>query len=312
MPDTAGQSLSDKPIVGFIGLGIMGEPMALHVLQAGFPLVVHNRSRGKVEKLVAAGARDGGSPKEVASQAEIILMCLPDSPDVEKVVLGSDGVLAGISVGKVIVDMSTISPVVARSLAGKAHELGVDFLDAPVSGGQIGAQQGTLSIMAGGSERAFQRVMPVFQAMGKNIVRMGDSGSGQVTKACNQMMVAVTAAGVSEAMIFATKAGVDPALVRQVLLGGAGHSRFLENSGARLLQHNFQPGFKAKLHYKDLNIVLSTAKEYGVALPTTSLVHQFYTALIAAGRGELDTSALVTIFEQLAGTEVKSLPHRGE
>jgi 2-hydroxy-3-oxopropionate reductase len=303
--------MNDKPVVGFIGLGIMGEPMARHILDAGFPLVVHNRSRSKVDKLVGAGARDGASPRGVAQQAQVILMCLPDSPDVEDVVLGPDGVFAGAS-GKIVVDMSTISPVVARNLAAQARDLGVDFLDAPVSGGQIGAQQGTLSIMVGGSEQAFQAVMPVFQAMGKNIVRMGDSGAGQVTKACNQMIVAVTAAGVSEAMIFATRAGVDPALVRQVLLGGAGSSRFLENSGPRLLQHNFQPGFKAKLHHKDLNIVLSTAKEYGVPLPTTSLVHALYTALLAAGRGDLDTSALVTVFEQLAATEVKSPAQGGD
>jgi len=298
--------MTDKPVVGFIGLGIMGEPMARHILEAGFPLVVHNRSRGKVDSLVAAGATDGGSPRGVAQQAQVILMCLPDSPDVEKVVLGPDGVFSGISRGKIIADMSTISPVVARSLAQKAQALGVDFLDAPVSGGEIGAKQGTLSVMVGGSEQAFQRVMPIFQAMGKTIIRIGDSGAGQVAKACNQMMVAVTAAVVSEAMVFATKSGVDPALVRQVLLGGAGYSRFLENSGPRLLQRNFQPGFKAKLHYKDLNIVLSTAKEYNVPLPTTSLVHQFYTALMAAGRGDMDTSAIVTILEQLAGSEVKS------
>ena len=303
--------MGDTPVVGFIGLGIMGEPMARHVLAAGFPLVVHNRSKGKVEAIVAAGARDGGSPTGVASQADIILMCLPDSPDVEKVLLGPDGVFAGISAGKVVVDMSTISPVVARTLAAKAGELGVEFLDAPVSGGQTGAQQGTLSIMVGGSQQAFERVMPVFQSMGKTIRRMGDSGAGQVTKACNQMMVAVLAAGVSEALVFATKAGVDPALVREVLLGGAGYSRFLENGAPRMIQHNFQPGFKLKLHNKDLNIVLGAAKEYGVAVPTTALVQQFYAALMAAGKGEMDFSVLVTIFEQMASAEVKS-PSKGE
>jgi 2-hydroxy-3-oxopropionate reductase len=298
-------NMNDKPVVGFIGLGIMGEPMARHVLAAGFPLVVHNRSRGKVDALVAAGARDGSSPAGVARLAEIILMCLPDSPDVEKVMMAPDGVFAGISAGKVVVDMSTISPVVARRLAMRARELGVEFLDAPISGGETGAQQGTLSIMVGGSQQAFERVMPVFQVMGKTIMRMGDSGAGQVTKACNQMMVAVLAAGVSEAMVFATKAGVDPALVRQVLLGGAGYSRFLENSAPHMIQHSFQPGFKLKLHNKDLNIVLSAAKEFGVPVPTTALVQQLYAALMAAGKGEMDFTVLVTLFEQMASAEVK-------
>jgi 2-hydroxy-3-oxopropionate reductase len=303
--------MADKPTIGFVGMGIMGEPMAMHVLAAGFPLVVHDHSSAKVEKLVAAGASDGASAKGVAQQAEIILMCLPDSPDVEEAVLGEDGVLRGIGAAKIIADMSTISPVVARRLAVTCKGVGVEFLDAPVSGGQAGAQQGTLSIMVGGSEQAFERVLPVFQAMGKSIIRIGESGAGQVTKACNQMVVAVTSAAVSEAMIFATKAGVDPAVVRQVLLGGTASSRFLENNAARYFSRNFQPGFKAKLFYKDLNIVLSTAREYGMPLPMTSLVTAFFTALIGAGKGDLDGTALVTVFEQLAGTEVKSPSAKG-
>jgi 2-hydroxy-3-oxopropionate reductase len=304
--------VSDKPTVGFIGLGIMGQPMALHVLQAGFPLLVHNRSRGKVEALVAAVACAGGSPQGVAQQADIILMCLPDSPDVERVVAGPEGVFSGVSAGKVIVDMSTISPLVARSLAARARDLHVEFLDAPVSGGETGAKQGTLSIMVGGDEPTFQRVMPVFQAMGKTIMRIGDSGAGQVAKSCNQMIVAVTAAVVGEALVYASKAGVDPALVRQALLGGSGYSRFLENGGQRMLQRNFQPGFKTWLHNKDLNIVLSAAKEYGVPVPMTSLVQQLYASLLAAGKGEMDFSVLVTIFEKLAATEVtRSAPKQG-
>lgn len=293
----------DKLVVGFIGLGIMGKPMALNVLQAGFPLVVHNRSRGPVEALVAAGAEDGGSSKGVAQRAEIILLCLPDSPDVQQVVEGPDGVFEGISPGKVIVDMSTISPVVARDLAAKAERLGAEMLDAPVSGGDVGARQGTLSIMVGGKPEVFERVLPVFQAMGKNITRVGDAGAGQVTKACNQIVVALTIEAISEALVLAAKAGVDPARVREALLGGFAQSRILDLHGQRLLERNFRPGFKARLHHKDLKIALETGRTYGVPLPATGLVHEFYGALVATGKAELDHSALATLIEALAGIE---------
>lgn len=295
-----------QPTVGFIGLGIMGEPMALNVLKAGFSLVVHNRSRPAVGRLSAAGARDGRSPKGVGEQADIILTCLPDSPDVNHVLFGPQGVFEGISAGKLVADMSTISPIAVREFATRAQAVGVDMLDAPVSGGQRGAQQGTLSIMVGGSEHAYGRALPVFQAMGKTIVHMGASGAGQVTKACNQMMTGCINAGISEAMTFAAKAGVDPGMVRQVLLGGAGYSRLLESGGLRMIERNFTPGFKAKLHYKDLRICLEAARTFGMPLPTTALVHQFYTALIQAGHGELDFSALVTVFEQLAAAPVSA------
>lgn len=297
--------MADKPTVGFIGLGIMGKPMALNVLKAGFPLVVHNRSRGPVEELVAAGAEDGSSPKGVAQRAEIILMCLPNSPDVQLVVEGPDGVFEGISPGKVIVDMSTISPVVARDLAAKAEKLGADMLDAPVSGGDIGARQGTLSIMVGGKREVFEQVLPVFQAMGKNIVYIGEAGAGQVTKACNQIVVALTIEAISEALVLAAKAGVDPAKVREALLGGFAQSRILDVHGQRLLDRNFQPGFKTRLHYKDLKIALETGRTYGVPLPVTGLVHEFYGALMATDKAELDHSALATLIEQMAGTEVR-------
>ena len=295
--------MADKRTVGFIGLGIMGKPMSLNVLKAGFPLVVHNRSHGSVEELVAAGAKDGGSPKGVAQRAEIILMCLPDSPDVQQVVEGPNGVFEGISPGKVIVDMSTISPVVARDLAAKAEQLGVDMLDAPVSGGDIGASQGTLSIMIGGRPEVFEQVLPVFQAMGKNIVHMGDAGAGQVTKACNQIVVALTIEAISEAMVLAVKADVDPARVRKALLGGFAQSRILDVHGQRLLDRNFQPGFKARLHYKDLKIALETGRTYGVSLPITGLVHEFYGSLVATGKAELDHSALAMLVEGLSGVE---------
>ncbi len=297
--------MADKPTVGFIGLGIMGKPMALNVLKAGFPLVVHNRSHGPVEELVAAGAEDGGSPKGVAQRAEIILMCLPDSPDVQKVVEGPNGVFEGISPGKVIVDMSTISPVVARDLAAKAEKLGAEMLDAPVYGGDIGAREGTLSIMVGGKPEVFERVLPVFQAMGKNIVRVGDAGAGQVTKACNQIVVGVTLEAISEALLLATKAGVDPVRVREALLGGFAQSRVLDAHGQRVLDRNFRPGFKAGLHHKDLKIALDTGRTYGVPLLATSLVHELMGSLVATGRAEEDHAALVTVLEAMAGAEVK-------
>jgi len=297
--------MADKPTVGFIGLGIMGKPMALNVLKAGFPLVVHNRSRGPVDEVVAAGAEDGGSPKGVAERAEIILMCLPDSPDVQRVVEGPDGIFEGISPGKVIVDMSTISPMVARDLTAKAERLGAEMLDAPVSGGEVGARQGTLSIMVGGKPEVFERVLPVFQAMGKNIVRIGDAGAGQVAKACNQIIVALTIEAISEAMVLAAKAGVDPARVREALLGGFAQSRILDVHGQRLLDRNFKPGFKARLHHKDLKIALDTGRAYGVPLLATGLVHELYTSLVATGKAEMDHSALVTLIEELAGTEVR-------
>ncbi|MCS7222570.1 MAG: 2-hydroxy-3-oxopropionate reductase [Anaerolineae bacterium] len=295
----------DKPTVGFIGLGIMGKPMALNILKAGFPLVVHNRSRGAVEEVVAAGAADGGSPKGVAQRAEIILTCLPDSPDVQSVIEGPNGVFEGISPGKVIVDMSTISPIVARNLAAKAEKLGAEMLDAPVSGGEIGARQGTLSIMVGGKPEVFERVLPVFQAMGKNIVRIGEAGAGQVAKACNQIIVALTIEAISEALVLAAKAGVDPARVREALLGGFAQSRVLEVHGQRILDRNFRPGFKARLHHKDLKIALDTGRAYGVPLLATSLVHELYASLMARGKSELDHSALAILIEELAGISVQ-------
>jgi 2-hydroxy-3-oxopropionate reductase len=298
--------MADRPTVGFIGLGIMGKPMALNVLKAGFPLVVHNRSRGAVEEMMAAGAEDGGSPRGVAQKAEIILTCLPDSPDVQSVMEGPNGVLAGISPGKVIVDMSTISPMIARDLAAKAEKLGAEMLDAPVSGGEIGARQGTLSIMVGGKPEVFERVLPVLQAMGKNIIRIGDTGAGQVAKACNQIIVALTIEAVSEAMVLAAKAGIDLARVREALLGGFAQSRVLDVHGQRILDRNFRPGFKARLHYKDLKIALDTGRAYGVPLLATSLVHELYASLVATGKAELDHSALVTLLEELAGMAVPS------
>ncbi|MGI6375423.1 MAG: NAD(P)-dependent oxidoreductase [Anaerolineae bacterium] len=291
--------MNDKPVVGFIGLGVMGEPMARNVLKAGFRLVVHNRSRGKVDALVVAGAEAGGSPRGVAERAKIVLMCLPDAPDVQKVMAGPDGVLAGISPGQVIVDMSTSSASLARELAAQVAALGATLLDAPVSGGEIGAKQGTLSIMVGGDLAALERARPVLLAMGKTIVHVGEAGAGQVCKSCNQIVVALTMAGVAEALLLAAKAGVDPAKVREVLLGGAAQSRVLEQHGQRMLDRNFAPGFRARLQHKDLRLALGAGRDFGSPLPLTSLVHEFFTGLVATGRGDLDHAALYELLETL-------------
>ncbi len=291
--------------IGFIGLGTMGKPMARHLMQAGYPLVVHNRSPQAVKELAGEGAQAANSPKEVAARSNVVITMLPDSPDVELVVAGDNGVLQGARPGMLLIDMSTISPVVARKLAQQAETHGIDMLDAPVSGGEVGAINATLSIMVGGKEQAFDRALPLFQAMGKNIVRIGEAGAGQVTKAANQIVVALTIEAISEALVMATKAGVDPTKVRQALLGGFASSRVLDVHGQRILDRNFKPGFRINLHHKDLSIALATGKEYSVSLPVTAQVYQMMNALLASGLGGMDHSALVTLIEELARTEVK-------
>ncbi len=259
--------MTDKPTIGFIGLGIMGRPMALNVLKAGFALIVYDLVPAAIQTLQTAGAQVADSPQALAAACDIVLLCLPDSPDVQAALTGEQGVFAGVRPGQIIVDMSTISPVVARTLADTATRLGVTLLDAPVSGGEIGAHDGALSIMVGGDAAALVQVMPVLQAMGKRILHMGEAGAGQVTKACNQAVIAVTMLGVAEALVMAAKAGVDPAQVRQALLGGAAASRVLELHGERFLDHNFTPGFRTRLHAKDLNIALEASRIYGAPLP---------------------------------------------
>ncbi|BDG61967.1 2-hydroxy-3-oxopropionate reductase [Caldinitratiruptor microaerophilus] len=291
--------------IGFIGLGIMGKPMARNLMKAGYPLVVHNRSRRPVDELAAEGATPASSPREVAEKSDVVITIVPDAPDVEAVILGPGGVAEGVRPGMLVIDMSTSSPVLARRIAATLGEKGVDVLDAPVSGGEIGAKEGTLSIMVGGSARAFERALPILQAMGKNIVHVGDAGAGQVTKAANQIVVGMTIQAVAEALLLASKAGVDPARVRQALMGGFAQSRILELHGQRMLDRNFKPGFKARLHRKDLAIALSTAREYGVPLPGTAVVHELLNGLIGMGRDEYDHSGLVTVLETLAQAEVK-------
>ncbi len=293
--------------IGFIGLGVMGKPMARNLLKAGYPLTVHNRSRAAVQELAQEGAVAVNSPAEVAAASDVVITMLPDSPDVELVVAGKDGIFVAARAGLLIVDMSTSSPALARRLAQEAQARGMEMLDAPVSGGDVGAQNATLSIMVGGTQAAFERALPVFQAMGKNIVRIGDSGAGQVTKAANQIVVGLTIQAIGEALVLATKAGVDPAKVRQALLGGFASSRVLDVHGQRLLDRNFKPGARVRTHYKDLDIALALGKEFQVPLPVTAYVHEMFAALLAAGDGNLDHSSLVTVLEKLAQTQVKAL-----
>ncbi|NJP10144.1 MAG: 2-hydroxy-3-oxopropionate reductase [Leptolyngbyaceae cyanobacterium RU_5_1] len=287
--------------IGFIGLGIMGKPMARNLLKAGYPVVVHNRSRATTEELTAEGAGVAETPGAIAQQSDVVITCLPDSPDVESVVLGNEGVLAGAQSGMIYIDASTIAPTTAQKVYTALKLKGVDALDAPVSGGDIGAQQGTLSIMVGGDEAAFQRALPILQAIGKNIIHVGEAGAGQVTKACNQIVVSLTIQAVAEALTFAKKSGVDPAKVRAALLGGFAHSRILEVHGQRMLDGNFQPGFKLNLHRKDMNIVLQTGKELHLPLFGSAQITELMDALLAQGKGELDNSALITLYEMLAG-----------
>jgi 2-hydroxy-3-oxopropionate reductase len=291
--------MTDK--VGFIGLGIMGRPMALNLKKAGFELYVHARRAESMEPLAAAGAITCATPSEVARQADVIFTMVSDTPDVEQVILGDRGVLEGIRAGSLVVDMSTISPSVTRAMADRLREHGVEMLDAPVSGGEVGAVNGTLSIMVGGGEQSFARARPMFEVMGKNIVHVGTNGAGQVCKSCNQVVIANTIAGVGEAMLLARASGVDPARVREALLGGFANSKVLEVHGQRMIDGNYEPGFKARLHQKDMRIVMESAHELGLALPGAAQVTQYINALIGRGLSELDSSAVYLVQEGTSG-----------
>ncbi len=286
--------------VGFIGLGIMGKPMARNLMEAGYELVVYNRSREKADELAKEGATAAASPREVAEQSDVVVTMLPDSPEVREVVAGEDGVLEGIEEGSLLVDMSTISPVVTEELAAETEKKGARMLDAPVSGGEPGAVEGTLSIMVGGSEEDFERVRPIFDILGDTVVRVGGVGSGQVVKACNQIVVALVIEAVSEALVLGSKAGVEPAKIIEVLSGGLAGNKVMEAKKSFFLEHNFDPGFRIELHRKDLSIALSAAREYGVALPVTAIVDQMLEALVAQGSGDRDHSAILTLIEDLA------------
>ena len=290
--------------LGFIGLGIMGQPMAGHLLKAGHTLYVHSRTASCVKALETEGASPCTHAKEVAAKATVIFLMLPDTPDVEEVLFGKDGVSEGIKPGSTVIDMSSISPIATRRFAERLLTINVEMLDAPVSGGQTGAENGTLSIMVGGKETVFSAMQPYLELMGKNIVHIGGNGDGQVCKIANQIVVALTLAGVSEALVLASKAGADPAKVRQALLGGFAQSKILEVHGERMLKRTFAPGFRVRLHQKDLNIALQTGRELGVSLPNTALVQELLSAVSADGGADLDSSILIKALEKLANHKV--------
>jgi 2-hydroxy-3-oxopropionate reductase len=294
--------MSEK--VGFIGLGIMGKPMARNLMRAGYELTVHNRSPEKAEELGEEGAAVAASPREVAEKSAVVITMLPDSPDVERAVAGESGVLEGLAEGSLLVDMSTISPVVTEELAEKVKERGASMLDAPVSGGDVGAIEGTLSIMVGGEEEDFERARPLFEAMGKTVIHVGPSGAGQVAKAANQIVVALTIEAVSEALVLGSKGGVAPEKILDVLGGGLAANKVMEVKREKFLSHTFEPGFRSELHHKDLGIALSAGREYGVALPVTALVDQMLLSMQRKGWGGEDHSALLRVIEDLSQHEI--------
>ncbi|WP_119353183.1 2-hydroxy-3-oxopropionate reductase [Azohydromonas sediminis] len=289
--------------LGFIGLGIMGAPMCGHLIRAGHQLFVHTRSKVPPE-IAESSATQCTTPKGVAERADIVFTMVPDTPDVEAVLFGKNGVAEGLSRGKVVVDMSSISPIATKEFARKINALGCDYLDAPVSGGEVGAKAASLTIMVGGPEAAFERVKPLFELMGKNITLVGDNGDGQTTKVANQIIVALNIAAVGEALVFASKAGADPAKVRQALMGGFASSRILEVHGERMIKRTFNPGFRIELHQKDLNLALQGARALGVALPNTANAAQLMQACAAHGMAGLDHSALVRALEILANHQI--------
>ncbi len=292
--------------IGYIGLGLMGNSIARNILKKGFPLVVHNRSLKAVEELSAEGARAATSPTEVASLVDVVFTNLPDTPDVEKVVLGKDGILAGAHPGLIWVDNSTIKPAAARAFSQALSEKGILALDAPVSGGDIGARNATLAIMVGGPAEALEKVMPVFLAMGKTVTHVGGPGAGQVAKAANQIMVAAQMVAMGELLIFSQKTGVDPRKVVEAIKGGAAQCWTLDVKPARLFEGNRSPGFKASMQAKDLEIILETSREYGVPLPSAALDAQLYRAMLQNGMGDLDNSAVIGIIENMAGQSLNT------
>jgi 2-hydroxy-3-oxopropionate reductase len=296
--------MSSNPTIGYIGLGIMGKAMARNILNAGFPLVVHNRSQAAVDELVAAGAQAAASPAELATQVEIVFTNLPDSPDVELVALGTAGIVEGAHEGLIFVDNSTIKPATARHIAAALSEKHVLCLDAPVSGGDIGARNATLAIMVGGPAKALEQVMPVFQAIGKTITHVGEAGAGQIAKAANQIMVAAQMVALGELLVFAKKSGADPEKVVQAIRGGAAQCWALDVKPSRLFEGVRTPGFKAYMQAKDLGIVLDTAREYGIPLPSAAVNSQMFNAMLQMGMAELDNSAVIGVLEKLAGIDL--------
>jgi 2-hydroxy-3-oxopropionate reductase len=289
--------------VGFVGLGLMGRPMALNLIRAGHRVHVWSRRRESMQPLLDAGAGDCASAAEVASHAEVVISMVADAPDVEQVALGAQGVADGARPGLMYVDMSTIAPAAAQSIAARLKELGIEMLDAPVSGGEVGAINASLTIMVGGDAAAFEHVKPLFEAIGKTVSLIGASGAGQVAKACNQILTGVGVAAVAEALNFARKSGVDAAKVREALLGGFAYSRVLENHGQRMLDRNFEPGFKAWMHQKDMRIVMEEAHRLGLALPSSAATAQMFNAMVGSGLGEDDSVAMLKLLERMSGGE---------
>jgi 2-hydroxy-3-oxopropionate reductase len=291
--------------IGFVGLGIMGKPMALNLIKGGHKLFLNSRS-GVSQELTAAGGTSCDSPKTVAQQADIIIVMVPDTPDVEKVLFGESGIAQGLSKGKLVIDMSSISPIATKDYAKRINDLGCDYLDAPVSGGEVGAKNAALTIMVGGPQAAFDRAKPIFELMGKNITLVGGNGDGQTCKVANQIIVALNIEAAAEALLFAAKAGADPAKVRQALMGGFAASRVLEVHGERMIKRTFDPGFRIELHQKDLSLALNGARSLGISLPNTATAQELFNACVANGGAKWDHSAMVRALERLANHEVGS------
>src|SRR5215470_4999607 len=287
--------------IGFIGLGIMGRPMARNLIKGGYPLVVHNRSRAAVDELVGAGAKGAASPRDVARQCDVLIAMLPNSPDVEQVALGKDGIIEGARSGLLFVDMSTISPIVSQKIGKALDAKGVKMLDAPVSGGERGAIEGALSIMAGGDKATFDAVLPIFQAMGKTITYLGPLGFGGFTKLANQIIVAVNLTALAEALTLGKKAGLDRELLLTALAGGLAGSKCLDQKTPNYVSGTYNPGFKIDLHFKDLGLIMESARTLGVPLPATAVVQELFNAMRVKGRGGLDHSGIITLLEDLAG-----------
>lgn len=290
--------------IGFVGLGVMGRPMAGHLVKAGHKLFANTHGKPLPQELAAAGAERMESLTELASKSDIIIIMVPDTPDVEAVLFADHGVAAGLSAGKIVIDMSSISPIETRDFAARIETLGCDYVDAPVSGGEIGAKNATLTIMCGAKKQVFAQVKPLLELMGKNITLVGEVGAGQVAKVANQIIVALNIQAVSEALLFASRAGADPARVRQALMGGFASSRILEVHGERIINRSFEPGFRIELHSKDINLALSNARKLGISLPNTAMAQELFNSCIGYGDGKKDHSALATALERMANHQV--------
>jgi 2-hydroxy-3-oxopropionate reductase len=295
-----------KSKIGFIGLGIMGRHMADHLMDAGYQVFLFDVNKAVIDDLAKKGGVACSNCKEVAANSDVVISMVPDSPDVEKVALEKDGIIESARDGLIYIDMSTIAPNTAIRVAEELGKKGVRCLDAPVSGGETGAKNATLSIMVGGPKELFEEVLPIFQVMGKTITLCGKNGAGQTVKACNQIQVALNLIGMSEALVLGSKAGVDPAIILQVLSGGYAQTRVMDVRGPKVIKGEFEPGFKSRFHFKDLNIVMETARQLGVPLPATAIAHELFTSLLASGRGELDHSAVINIIEDLAKIEART------